>query len=97
MMNTRCGGSLNTTHGTWTLYDYGRANVEYARAFSNDQIDENASRTRRIHTAGTWTLYDYGRANVEYACAFSNDQMYEKLYRTHHIHTASRSCEYACV
>ena len=67
---------------------YKRANgVEYACGISNDQIDDNASRTHRTRTVSR---------SYEYACGFANHSIDEKLYRKHHIHTVSRSCEYAC-
>ena len=71
----------------WTLYDYERANVEYACAFSNHSIDEKLYRTHRIRTVSR---------SCEYACGFSNDQIDENSSRKHHTHTASRSCEYTC-
>ena len=60
MMNTQVSGSLDL-HGMWTLCDYERANVEYACALSNHQLDENISRTCHIRTVSR---------SCEYACGF---------------------------
>ena len=49
-----------------TLGLYNRANGSKTRAFSNDQIDENASRTHHIHTVSR---------SCEYACGLSNYQL----------------------
>ena len=86
MMNTQVSGSLDL-HGMWTLCDYERANVEYACALSNHQLDENISRTCHIRTVSR---------SCEYACGFANVEIDEKLHRTYHIYTVSRSYEYAC-
>ena len=64
-----------------------RANGSDACGFSNDQIDDNASRKHGIRTVSR---------SCEYACGFSNNQNDENTSRTHHIRTISPSCEHAC-
>ena len=84
-MNTQVSGSLDL-HGMWTLCDYERANVEYACALSNHQLDENISRTCHIRTVSR---------SCEYACELSNNQNDENTSCKLHTRTVSRSCEYA--
>ena len=65
-----------------------RANGSDACGFSNDQIDDNASRKHGIRTVSR---------SCEYACELSNNQNDENTSCKLHTRTVSRSCEYACV